>query len=353
MIVTAEEYAASAQTQVLCPELYSLLQQTLGEVKIANEGMAYVEQNGTTVQFGEAYRVNCPFCGDNRNRLWLTHVYGQMLPGTPFRDINHGVCFNEGCLKNPEKRRRLADMLFGLKNKGYRHFEIRPGKVEPRQLSTVPSPGDVVPVTQLPTAHPAVQYLMGERRCSRELLDHFGVGYCVAADQRFPEFQPATNRIIIPIWMYGAFVGWQGRYIGRPPHKCPKYFTCPRMPKRLVLYNFEQARQWPFVVVVEGTTDVWSMRHCSVAVLGKTISPQQMALLQQTWAGKPILMMFDPEAYDEMADIVQKLAEFHRGPVVRIRLPDNTDPGTFVDNPGTLMNIVYAQAAERGVLLPR
>ncbi len=58
--------------------------------------------------------------------------------------------------------------------------------------------------------------------------------------------------------MHGIRVGWQARYVGEPRYRdMPKYYTCPGMPKSQLLYNFDSTMTKPFVVLVEGITDVW------------------------------------------------------------------------------------------------
>lgn len=345
----------------LCPELYVLLRRAFGDVAISNPGDEMIAKRGldpltrrpcvNVSWWGETYRVNCPFCDDNRQRLWINHTYGQLdASDHAKRQTFFGVCYNEDCLKKSGNRERLADLIFGFKNKHNRvPPQILPGRREVPVLGPKPPPGEVISICDLPPHHKALQYMVGERRYSLQTLYHYGVGYCINASS---DYRLAYDRVIIPIWFRGQYVGWQARYIGEPPHKAvPKYYTCPGMAKRLLFYNFDNAKDRPFVVIVEGVTDVWAVGDNAVAVLGKTLTLEQRALLQTYWEGKPVVLLLDPDAQVQMDGIVDLLLATGRSPVIRVNLPMGYDAGNYDQT--TLNNVIYAQAAQSGILLPR
>ncbi len=200
----------------------------------------------------------------------------------------------------------------------------------------------------MPPNHPAVQYMMVKRRYSRALLDYYGVGYCVEAS---PEYRTAYNRIIIPVWFRNEYVGWQARYIDEPPDGCPKYYTCPGMAKSQLLYNFDRACNLPFVVLVEGVTDAWAVGDHAVALLGKTMSMHQRALLQAYWQGKPVVLLLDPDAREEMTGIIDLLLTTGGSPVIQVLLPEGYDAGDY--DRTTIMNIIHTQATAAKITLSR
>jgi len=124
----------------------------------------------------------------------------------------------------------------------------------------------------------------------------------------------------------------------------------PGMRKRNMLYNFDNARDKPFVVVVEGPTDVHAIGDTSVAVLGKHMSRFQISRLVDTWDQKPIILIFDPDAKEEMRSSLNDLVNMGRNPVVEVDLPDGFDPGDY--DKQTLFNIIHARAREVGIELP-
>ena len=151
--------------------------------------------------------------------------------------------------------------------------------------------------------------------------------------------------------MYGEYVGWQGRFPADNVNwkVTPKYYGLPGMKKRTMLYNYDTAKNMPFVCVVEGVTDAHVVGDCCVAILGKSLSSYQSDLLVSTWIGKPIVLIFDPDAREEMRAAVQELRRIH-SVVIEIVLPDGYDCGDY--DRQTLWMIINAQAKNQGVILP-
>lgn len=348
----------------LNPLLYDRLCQRFGCVEIVNPGSRFVARSShyptagrtqlSIASSGEYYRVNCPYCSDTRKRLWVNHRFGTPDPvsGRPMLFLAH--CFNELCMDD-ENRRKLNEMVYGFQNLSARDaIRILPGHYEEAAMGPASLPGKCIPVQNLPLSHPVIEYMCGERGYPLDLLVHLGCSFCVQAQ---PRFFPAQERIIIPIFMDSILVGWQARYVGDIDFKArgiPKYFTMPGMAKRQILYNFDVAKNYPFVIVVEGVTNVWAAGPSSVALLGKTLSFQQQCRLQVQWQGKPIIIMLDGGETERsnMQHIVEQLLPAARGPVLYVRLPDGRDPGSYQGQQETLMTIVFIQARQAGVTLP-
>jgi len=349
-------------SSVLCPELYDRLTTTFsGGVLIANQGMACTTQTsritggGTYTSLlyaGEYYRVNCPFCSDTRHRLWINHMYGQPdANGWPMTFLAH--CYNEHCLENQANRQIIENAVLKFRNANQRGaaFALQQGEwVDPLNHAKAESPGDIIPMRDLALSrpdHPAVQYLCGSRRYTLDMLSHYNISYC----QHSTKYPIATNRIIFPIYMNHEFVGWQARYIGTADWKLtPKYYGMPGMHKRAMLYNYDNAAHSKCLVIVEGATDVHSVGDSSVAALGKHLSPFQVSIVLNTWAGKPILVVLDPDAEDESTKTVAELRN-NNAIVVEVRLPDNKDCGDF--DKATLWSIFKARSRDIGVNLPQ
>jgi hypothetical protein len=262
----------------------------------------------------------------------------------------YGICFNEGCLEIPENRAQLVDDIYGVHNRReYTPFEINTeGNVSSSQrLCERAWPGHMRPLTEMKVEEPAIQYLTGDRHFGFETAEDFWLHYCVSST----EYPAAGGRIIAPIMQHGKMVGWQGRYIGTPPNKyTPKYYTCPNMAKRLILYNIDRVAGKPFVVIFEGITDVWRLPDYGVALLGKTMSLEQIGLLQNTFhEGEPIILCLDPETYDNCAMKIHELISVGRNPVVRVRLPADRDPAALDSD--VLLQTIFAAAIEANVTI--
>ena len=354
------QYTAESFSRPLNRDLHRLLAHTFGKVTIGNAGLALVaapyldsagRQRLNIHEHGETCKVNCPYCHDTQQRLWINHRYGQHGPDGQ-RMIHLAKCFNENCLANWENRKDLDDKIFGFMNLAQRknyYMQVDPGHTEPVRTGPAKPPGMLVSLLQLQPNHPAVQYMI-ERRYTPEMLQRYQITYCIEADR---EFYGAQGRIIFPIYFDNVLVGWQGRYVGKkPPEGVPKYYTMKGMQKTAILYNYDAAKHKSFVVVVEGVTDVHSLGDNGVALLGKSLSSNQRMLLQRTWADKPIVFLLDPDAGEDSRRItaeIDDMAVLGRSPIVRVELPGTLDPGDY--DHVTLLNIICTQARKRGVIL--
>ena len=346
----------------LVPELYRRLEERFGHVKISNEGESMVIQESASptakrevsmsggaakmrreiIHPGEYYRINCPRCpdGDTRHRLWINHRAAEF----PWLI----VCYNEDCYNSPEARDALLMKIFDTRRPP--RVEVKPGKTDNAKLSTTDWPGETIPLHELPHNHPANDYLY-ERGYDPFLLSQtYSLRFC----EESQEFRQCRGRIIIPVVMRGQMVGWQARFVGERNWKdspSPKYWDKPGMPKRLMLYNHDQAAKYPFVVVEEGVTDVWSTGPMAVSIRGGTVTFQQKRLLVfPPFQRKVLVMMLDGDAALENEATVTELKRIHPGGVVLVALPENVDPGSLT--PEVNLDLIYSAAAAQGVALP-
>jgi DNA primase len=122
----------------------------------------------------------------------------------------------------------------------------------------------------------------------------------------------------------------------------------PGLKKQRMLYNFDRAITQTSAVIVEGLTDVHMVGAAGMATMGATISPVQAQLLAVNFAGKPIILLYDPEAVEETSRAMSRLmASCTQSPVIDVHLPIGTDPGSTDHN--TIWRHIITQAAARGV----
>jgi DNA primase len=100
----------------------------------------------------------------------------------------------------------------------------------------------------------------------------------------------------------------------------------PGMKKTQLLYNFDHAKQHPYVVVVEGVTDVWAFGPEAVALFGKTIAQPQADLIAQTW--QKVYVILDADAITD-AQAVHAALRGRVPEVIVVQLPKNQDPGSL------------------------
>jgi hypothetical protein len=309
--------------QPLNDRLYNLLRAKFERVEVANDG--------------SEYRVNCPFCNDTRQRLYVNYRYGTYEPDTGSRNEHLLHCFNEAC--HTVKGHRDAFRRFlGL----YRScaalipspLPARPSSQgTPSVTPTLPT-DDLVPIDALPASHHAVVYLRGRGFEPKELWDSRMVCYCeVSPGLRpsiydriiVPVFQPRRRALVGPERPVGEELrGWVARSVGDGN---PKYLTVQGMKKSAVLYGLPEALAGAGpVCVCEGVTDCWRTGNNAVALIGKTMSQHQQDLLVGEFVGRPLVLCLDIDAAKEAEDIQGRLLAARRqkgdaAPVVSACLP--------------------------------
>jgi hypothetical protein len=353
--------------------LYGRLAARFPPVEIANEGMAAVHGvasprggRAQLVSSGEYYRINCFFCNDTQQKLWVNHLWFTPDPvtGEPMRHL--AICYKSGCLR--EHYLEFEDAVMGYENATARRarefsnsMRVLPGIVQKADDGPVPLPGPCVPIDQLSERHPAVAYICERGFDPAHLADAYDVSVCGRADE---PFYSASGRIIAPVVSGGIRVGWQGRYVGEVTKgsKIPKYYTMPNFKKSHHLYNADraQARSPKLVVVVEGVIDAWAGGSAAVASFGKTLSEQQHQILGG-WAkrGGLCMLCFDPGAWTDevpLADrekaaakreqLMSRLSQTFSGKFVEVQLPFGTDPAKL--GRSAFRDILASQAGAAG-----
>ena len=303
-------------------DLYSRLHAICKSVKVAKVGerlvTSIVEDKLVILDYGETYRICCPFCArrgdpDTRHRLWISHAWGVEPADSPIK-WRLATCFHNDCLHDYASYRSLRSFVFGIGGERYYKPILVQGKLPSAPPST---PGICVPLTELPKDHSAIKYLQSRGFDPAIIYSEYGVSYCQDSDS----FPLAIDRLVMPIVFDGAKVGWQCRYIGTPPSKnIPKYFSAPGMSIKNYLYDYDRAKSFPFVVVVEGIFDAWAIGQGAVALFGKTASRRQLELLH-SW--QMVLLYLDSDAVEEAHKIAKQLSNKH----VIIVESENKDPG--------------------------
>jgi hypothetical protein len=346
----------------LRPELFKRLCQRanqlgLGTVRIANEGqemMATVEHDAlydrprlVVALAGEYYRVNCCYCTDARGRLWINHRWGHYDERTRSRNLWLCCCYNEGCLEDYPHQRDLYNKVFDdVANGRHKFFDPVLRGEQPSAPREGRPPGPFVQALhQLDDDHTAVLYLRSRGYDTGWLGRTMRVGFCPIS---YPEFRTAQGRIIIPVYHNGTYVGWQSRYPyeGDPPDGSPRYYTMPGMKKTLVLYNYDVAKTYPFVVICEGCCDVWRVGPPAVALFGKTLSAVQEQLLTATWGAGAAVVLLDGDAAEEARRIYDRLSGRVRHRVL-VGLPDGADPADLGHH--GLWRLIDEAARQQGV----
>jgi len=200
-----------------------------------------------------------------------------------------------------------------------------------------PDEGANKPLTftlELDAEHPYLE----ERGINPETIEHFQLGFCGRGMMK--------NRVCIPIHdERGELVAYAGRWAGDDvPEGEEKYLLPPKFAKSKVLFNLNRlmVMEVEHVVVVEGYFGAMRlhMLHVPVvAVMGTSISDEQVALLVSAGIKRAIVLMDgDGAGVDAAERVVPALAGCLW--VRKALLPEGEDPET-VDE-GELLELVPA-----------
>lgn len=160
-------------------------------------------------------------------------------------------------------------------------------------------------------------------------------------------FDAAENRVVFPHFFRGALVGWQKRVTPDTRPAFPKYRNSVGFPKSETLYNFDRARQFKTVIVVESPMSVVRAHSLGfpnvVATFGAKVTPTQIDLLRN-WREVYVWFDADPAGLDGEQKLVSGLYR-HTG--VRVVVPqpgrdaaDSTSAEEFVSRIGAAVPAV-------------
>lgn len=148
------------------------------------------------------------------------------------------------------------------------------------------------------------------------------------------------NRLIVPTFMDGRLVFWQARATWESEDEDFKKVLNPKgVSARSVLYNYDVAKKYKEIVVVEGFMDAAKVGPDAVATNGKVIHPQQCEWLKETSA-KSIILAWDADAWTDgrkhkggkkpcSMEAATSLLRSYGFNVRCAKLPEGRDPGSF------------------------
>lgn len=157
-----------------------------------------------------------------------------------------------------------------------------------------------------------VNYMLG-RGISWETAKKYEMGYCITGEYML--------RLIVPIRMFGKLVCWQARDITKTAER--KYKNPIGSEFSRYLFNYDRARTFDEMVLVEGIFDAIAVGENCVAAFGKKIGEEQKHLILKSGVRR-LSIMFDADATAEDIKYAKEMARFI--PTRFVLLPEGLDP---------------------------
>jgi len=276
--------------------------------------------------WGESYSGDCPFCGDTRGRLSVSHMCGRFDPETQENNWYLWRCYNEDCQKDWKNRRSLRDKLTTHAILIAPPKSIRLVHKAAAERSDSSKPVGVVEPLKEDSA--GGKYLAGRGFVIKELVELWG---CAGYFSRTPGLGWLADRIAIPVTKNGEIVGWQYRTPYDPAKGgVPKYLSF--FSKSQYVYGVDQAANQDKLVLVEGVTDVWRYGPGAVCGFGKVLSETQIEVLASVAGSRPVVVIpdaNDPESVGKMTVSALSMRRYgYAGSIGGVELPAGTDPGS-------------------------
>jgi hypothetical protein len=163
---------------------------------------------------------------------------------------------------------------------------------------------------ELPSTHEALNFLVKDHLKNYNYYSSLGIGYIPLGGGANIKFESGytintANSLYFPVTFMEEYVGWQLRFIpgtvngDRLQHM--RYLHL--FPKGEFLFNYDQAKKYKHLVVVEGVKKALKGVNF-VATFGKGISTTQKQLMQE-W--KKITLLLDGE--DKTQEMARELAD--------------------------------------------
>jgi hypothetical protein len=292
--------------EVLNHELHAVLSDIFkGEVEVINPGepgtVLYDRESGKyyarPTDTSQQFRVNCPFCGDTRGRLFISYLVGADLRhrGQFVRTHRLLYCQNENC--------RTYDLYKQIKE-GLKEPPtiIVPKTVEKARVD-IKLPAPNFPINS-PKAHQGPAKYMESRGFD---LEELSVKYGVRTCAKISDVEHLGQMILFPYYDGDKLTFWQARMCYDPDNKrMPKYYFPPGAHKSEVVYNRYNALTEQMVVITEGVLDAIRVGDSGVAIFGKHPSVAQTRIMSRAFRRKMGVLMLDADADKEATKWYEK-----------------------------------------------
>lgn len=174
-----------------------------------------------------------------------------------------------------------------------------------------------IPINQLTASHPAVKFLHKDHLFDLDkYYNEYKILFCPCDGgtvlRRNNPFVSSAERLIFSVVFKQEFIGWQMRSLPGTVYgdraDCLKYYHL--FNKGECLYNYDSAKKFDLVVVVEGVKKALKLSN-AVATFGKGLSNTQIQLVQE-WKNIVILLDAEDSTQAEAAHMAKMIRQNDR-----------------------------------------
>jgi hypothetical protein len=291
--------------------------------------------NSGAVFVGEEFKVPCPFCKDHLPRLYINHLFGTKDKVTGQRFLWLANCYNEGCMSSFANRKKLFEMLADQEDISHLLGKSRSVNI----AAAADWPGEVWSIYDLAKKdpkHPAVWYAYARSWDIQQLASQFDVRVIIQAAYLDKWL---NSRVIAPVYGKDRMLKtWTARKV-LSSDEGPKWLHCPHIGTSSVIYGLATARKCRVPGIVEGPGDSWGRRGEAAGIFGKALQEGKAKRLAEAFSdAQAIALMLDPnQDYRERMEnkphhmdiAAEMLSKFTDVPVIKVWLPEDTDPGSL------------------------
>lgn len=268
----------------------------------------YLESKFKISSSGDNVRVKCPFCSEKKKDKTLSFSLDKNLFNC-FRCDYSGsalafVIDQEKC-SIPEAIEIIGTSNTSLKKKLKEDSIALPGYYKTLILSKSNS--------SITLQHGILSYLKRRGLQKKDIL-RYNIGY---------GFKP-NQSVVIVFPLYDHKHQLTG-YIEKPLGTKGQYYITSNKSKGL--YNIQNAKNYHTIVICEGVFDCFAIGDQSVALLGKTLSNDNLDFLRTL--KKDYIICLDSDAFENSLNIAKKLSSSHNVGIVK--LPEGKDPSDMKD----------------------
>lgn len=287
------------------------------------------EVNG--LQVSEQLQVNCPCCQERE---------GLSFPDGKFNlEINtHKRMFRCWKCDEPKFSGSLGRLIriygtsidYDLYKSYASIYSEYSYEDDEKEYAPVKLPNEMILFSQMETSNTdhleAYNYLVLERKISREIINKYRLGFCITGKY--------SKRIIIPSYdKYGEINYFVARNYDNDKKKKP--YDNPKSDKDKIIFNEGYINWDSTIYLMEGAFEMLSFPVNPIIMLGKTISTTLFFKLKEL---KPdIVILLDPDAYKNSIELFYIIHTIYVGCEERVKivkLPNNDDLDELRKNHG-------------------